>query len=304
MTIYYDLMQQIDDQGLLWNVKELDLRTVTGLRVPDKKAIVRQVNNVSSHDELVAVVGKNYKVVSNEEVFSAFCKNIEASAINADGAKVKVRQTSKCERALVDFTFPAESIRVRDDVSETVLQLCALNSFDGTTRYRTKAGGLRMQCLNGQILGDIVASYSCAHTASLDVDAGAATVVSMIQEFKKAENFWGALTLHRVHDYTATQVCREFLGIKECEHGETERRNSRLEQCLYLWRMYKAEMGDNAYALYNALTDYVSNPRKQYKNEAQATLLQRNKLQKLLNTHHVFQQEINMEFYQQLKEAA
>jgi len=284
MSVYQNLMSQIDNSGLLFNVAECDLYTdynqpSDGLMlnkespVGNKKALINTANG-----KVMSVVSKGYKVVTNEEIFSGFCRSVEASRIDADGAQVNVRQTPDGARAMVDFVFPNQLLRVGHDESTTALQLCALNSFDGTTRYITKAGGLRMKCLNGQILGNIVGAYSSTHTSQLDVDAGAESVIRMIEQFNKASDYWGAMMKVSVGKETADKVFMKFLMIKELN---PKYENSRLERCRQLWRQYSGEMGRNAYALYNVLTHYVSHQEKAYKNPCAAMMHQRSQLEKI-----------------------
>ena len=187
----YNLMQQIDDAGLLFNVTShpmlarLEKNEATGkfstCPIPNKRALIN-----AKSGEVISVVSDRYKVVTNEQIFSSFCKSIENSGVDAEGARVNVSQTATGGRAMVDFVFPAHQLQVAGDDSSTALRMCALNSFDGSHRYLVKAGGLRMKCLNGQILGDIVGSYSSTHTASLDVQASADYIVQMITDFNTA----------------------------------------------------------------------------------------------------------------------
>ena len=291
MSVYQNLMSQIDNAGLLFNVQEDALYTQSGAEVPNKKALINLNNG-----KVMSVVSKGYKVVTNDEIFSGFCKSIEASQIDADGAQVKVRQTPDGARAMVDFVFPNQLLRVPQDESTTALQLCALNSFDGTTRYITKAGGLRMKCLNGQILGNIVGAYSSTHTAQLNVDEGAESVIRMIEQFNKASDYWGGMMQTSVCDQTAYKVFLKFLMI---DRPDPERENARINRCMDLWKQYRMELGKNAYALYNVLTHYVSHQEKQYKNPTNSAMHQRRQLEKVLNTSPVFA-EANVAF----KEAA
>ena len=156
MGVYENLMTQIDDAGLLFNVNEsrvfAEKRFGEGFRpVPGKKALIN-----AKTDQVISIVSDRYKVVTNEEIFSAFCDSVQRSPINAEEARVVVKQTETGGRAMVDFVFPNHYTAVTGDTSQTALQLCALNSFDGSLRYMVKAGGLRMKCLNGQVLGNIV----------------------------------------------------------------------------------------------------------------------------------------------------
>lgn len=290
MAIYQNLMQQIDNAGLLFNVQECNLYaerqelSLYGregvIEVPNKKALIN-----TSNGNVMSVVSSNYKVVTNEQIFDGFCKSIEASGIDGEGATVNIKQTPTGSRAMVEFVFPQELLRVGTDQSTTALQFCALNSFDGSTRYITKAGGFRMKCLNGQILGNIVGAYSSTHTKSLDVDAGAASVIKMVQEFNAASDYWGAMMQKQIGDTTALQVLKKFLNVKDTEH---ERVNTRLERCVSLWHEYKLELGSNVYALYNVMTHHITHQHKAYKNPTHKTMVERNRLEKLLDTHNVF----------------
>lgn len=287
MTVYDNLMQQIDDAGLLFNVTShsmlarLEKNEATGTfstcPIPNKRALIN-----AKSGEVISVVSDRYKVVTNEQIFSSFCKSIENSGVDAEGARVNVSQTESGGRAMVDFVFPAHQLQVAGDDSSTALQMCALNSFDGSHRYAVKAGGLRMKCLNGQILGDIVGSYSSTHTASLDVQASADYIVQMITDFNTAGEYWSRMMQTPITWEVADDVIKMFLDLPEDFHPG-EKHNARYEHCEALVGRYFQEMGPNLYALYNALTDYVSHPIRQSQNRTVKTTRERAKVQAILN---------------------
>ena len=285
MSVYQNLMSKIEDAGLLFNVIDQRVYLQDGTEVPNKRALIN-----SNNGKIMSLVSDGYKVVTNEEIFSGFCKSIEASGLDITDAQVKVKQTETGARNIVDFVFPAETIQVRGDDSATALQICALNSFDGTTRYVTKAGGLRIKCLNGQVLGDIVGSYSSTHTAGLNVDVGAQRVIEMIQQFNRASDYWSGMMQSNVSMELAEKVILEFLGIK---HFDKEKRNARYETMMTLWKQYRMEMGQNVYALYNAMTHYISHPAKNYARPTEQTIGQRERLAKLQKLP-VFKQALNI----------
>jgi hypothetical protein len=272
-------MDQLDDQGLLFNVTEDKLLTASGIEVPKKKAIIHQSG------EVISVVGENYKVVSNEEIFSSFCRGIEESNIDAADAKVDVTQTDTGSKAMVTFTMPNVSFKVSDDESDTVMQICTLNSFDGTTRFISKAGGLRAKCLNGQILGNVVSSYSRYHTKSLDVDAAAGGIINMIVDFQNAKEYWAAMMQQYVSGEHAAEVFKKFLYLENYDFTNlVNKPNKRFELCMSMWNAYSQEFGSNAYALYNVLTDYVSRSDL----SAAGEIRERNHVAKLLDTEAAF----------------
>lgn len=276
MTVYQNLMDQLDDQGLLFNVTEDKLLTASGIEVPKKKAIIHQSG------EVISVVGESYKVVSNEEIFSSFCRGIEDSNIDASDSKVEVTQTETGSKAMVTFTMPNVSFKVNEDESDTVMQICTLNSFDGSTRFLSKAGGLRMKCLNGQILGNVVSSYSRYHTKSLDVDAAADGVINMIVDFQKSKEYWSAMMQQHVSDEHAIKVLLKFLYLEDFDYKNKV--NNRLTKCFNMWKSYSKEFGCSAYALYNVLTDYVSRSDL----SAAGEIRERNHVAKLLDTEAAF----------------
>ena len=284
MSVYQNLMSKIDNAGLLFNVESHEVQTAGGIAIPNKRAIINTSNNA-----VMSVVSDTYKVVPNEEIYSAFCKSIEASDIDTTDAMVNVKQTATGSRAMVDFVFPAHQITVAKDSSPTSLQICALNSFDGSTRYMTKAGGLRMKCLNGQILGDVVGAYSHCHTKSLDVDMGAAVVCQMVQEFQNASEYWGAMMKRRVSKATAIECIYKFLNCKLDERGNPVREdNERLVHCLNLHKSYSRELGHNAYALYNVFTDYITHYQPRSADPAKRQMSVRSKGAKAIAALPVF----------------
>ena len=299
-----DLMSQVDDQGLLFNVSEHSLFAEThdvsaygqeGLRlIGNKKALIN-----TRTDEIMSVVSSSYKVVSNEEIFSNFCRAVVEAGVNIEGANAKVSQNATGSRALVEFSFPEEVIRVAGDDSDTALQICAINSFDGSLRYIVKGGALRMKCLNGQILGDILGEYSSTHTKQLDVPESAQHIMGMVQSFQHARVYWDEMLHKPVSDHQFDCVAAEFLNLKEepkgmqlnvllagrWEKDPNARSNARYNHLVELWDKYRAEFGQNVYALYNALTDYVTHPHKEYKDVVNHRVRQRNALQSVTAKH-------------------
>lgn len=285
MGVYQNLMGQLSDNNVLFNVEEQPIFTQSGLHIEGKKAIINKSNN-----NTIGIVSENYKVVPNEEIFDSFCKSIEQSNVNVEGAEINVSFAKYGARTLVDFIFPNEEVTVPGDTSTTALSITALNSFDGSTRYLTKAGGFRMKCLNGQLLGNIVGSYSSTHSHNLDVQKGADQIIHMLQKFRGAEEYWGSMMKTSVSQMTAINVITEFFNKEDMEDPF---KNKNVAVVYDLWKSYSREMGTNAYALYNALTDYISH--KESKSGASARLNNERKLTKMLNEQTLFSEATFME---------
>lgn len=279
MGIYNDLMSQLDNAGVLFNVREEGVLTASGDVIPNRKCLINEASN-----HVMSIVSTGYKTVSNEQIFSGFCQAVENSGIKADGAQIQVKQTATGSRAMVDFIFPEQLLEINGDT--TALQLCALNSFDGSTRYLTKAGGLRMKCLNGQILGNIVGSYSSTHNSRLDVDAGAQSVISMITEFNSAKDYWGAMMKRKITFEASGKVRAAFLGLK---YDDKIQNNSRYDRLAEIHQRYVTEMGSTVWALYNALTEYATHTRpKDGDPQYQMASRMRNRLERVLGSQECF----------------
>lgn len=282
-TVYATIIDQLNDQHALFNVREEDVLSASGIAIPNRKVLINESSNAP-----MGVVSTKYKTVTNHEIFESFATSIEKSGINAEGVKAAVNFSNGGGKTMVKFTFPNEVIKVDGDRSETQLQIVAVNSFNGSTRYMTKVGGFRITCLNGSILGTTVGSYSSAHTPSLDVGSGAEKIIAMMQSFQTAKEYWGAMMKTKITDSEAMQVIAEFFGLSDDEIVNESKRAS-VQKMVSLYDGYALEMGRNAYALYNCLTDFISH--KTYKNETAATamLFNQDRVTKILDTNAVFQ---------------
>ena len=280
-AIYDDLMGQLTDSNVLFNVIEEGVMSTSGLIIPGKKTLIN-----ASTNQPMSVVSSTYRTVSNEEIFNSFLSRVLDSGIDANDAQVNVRFANNGAKTMVDFRFPNETVTPFGDTSQTQLQIVALNSFDGSTRYVTKVGGFRMKCLNGQIIGKTIGAYSSAHHPGLNVDKGAAKVIAMLQNFRGAGEYWSALMTRKISEDVAMEVIAQFLGV---DYTDQDAMNTPAVRAIAgRWDSYRDELGNNAYAIYNALTDYVSH--KTYKEETHATgmVFNQGRLERVLEANPLF----------------
>jgi hypothetical protein len=273
------LMNQLENSNVLFNVREESLVTGSGLVIPNKKVLVNEHN-----EQPIGIVSNNYRTVLNEEIFSKFTKAIETSNINTDGAEIKVKFSKAGARTMVDFRFPNELIEVNGDV--TALSITALNSFDGSTRYITKAGGLRMKCLNGQVLGKVAGAYSSFHNQSLDVDQGAKQIMEMLKTFQSSKEYWGKLMTRKVNPNQVLYIFGEFLGLDLTD--EANLKKPTVNQLQTLWYSYSKELGNNVYAVYNCLTDYVTHRKYNDNAAAQSYLRGQSRIEQVMQYNPLF----------------
>jgi hypothetical protein len=274
-------MAQLQDKNALFNVREEAIQTASGIVIPGKKTLINERTGMP-----MSVVSTSYRTVSNEEIFNSFLRNVIDSGIDATDAEVNVKFANNGAKTMVDFRFPNETITTAGDTSPTQLQIVALNSFDGSTRYVTKVGGFRIKCLNGQIIGKTVGAYSSTHNPSLDVEAGAAKVIAMLQNFRTAGEYWTGMMARRINNDTAMAVIGQFFNV---DHNDQKAMSTKtVLTVVNKWDAYSNELGPNAYALYNALTDYVTH--KTYKEDTAATglIFNQGRLERVLESNEVF----------------
>lgn len=277
------IIEQVSEQGGLFNVSESKIYTGDEREIVGKKAIINADTGAA-----LSVVSSGYRVLTNAEVFESFDKSLNASGIDLDGATVETLFTHNRARTMVKVTVP--SVRVKVDGDETQAQIVALNSYDGKWKYSVSAGGIRLACLNGQVIGTIISHYSHYHTKNIDIQAPAERMVSMMQQFTGSQEWFEKMLSTKVTDGIAQRWIARFIKgyvVNDTEILETiiaGRIGSKLYE---IWGQYKTEMGGNAYALYNAFTDYITH--KEYRrNAAAGERKNQQKLERLITPRGIF----------------
>ena len=241
------LYDKIKDQGALFNVHTEPLFTQGGARVKDRVAIVN-----SDTQSPLSIVSTKYKVVSNDDVVKATLQAIDYAQLDTTDADVLVQTSHGGAKSMVRIQLPAYSILANGN--KTNLEIVTLNSYDGSWKYSSRAGGIRLACLNGQVMGKMIGTYSQFHNNSLNVSRGAEQLVRMIGDFNKSEEWFLALMNRKVTVEDVEQLACRFINIP-LAHKDDSRMVKKL---LELYDAYAREMGANAYAVYNAFTDFIT----------------------------------------------
>ena len=90
----------------------------------------------------------------------------------------------------------------------------------------------------------------------------------------------------KIHDDTAMAVIGEFFNV---DHNDQKAMSTKMILGVVAkWDSYADELGSNAYALYNTLTDYITH--KTYKEDTAATglLFNQGRLERVLESNAVF----------------
>lgn len=279
------IIDQIRDQGALFNVRTEKLKTASGVDVGSRVAIINETTG-----QPIGLVSPSYKLVTNNDVVTHLAEALEKSSLDLTDAAATVRSSHGGARTMLDIVLPKHEISLGGDRSQ--MRISALNSYDGRWKYMTRGGAIRMACLNGQIMGNFIGSYVEYHNSKLDVSVGAERLVRMSDDFLTAEKWWRQMIDRKVDREQMLRSISVFLNgeSKIKDRAEFEKKPS-VRKLIELYETYSVEMGANAYALYNAMTDFVSHKRRKPDTEAAALLLDQEKLSRAINRSKVFAYE-------------
>ena len=137
----------------------------------------------------IAVVGKNYNLVQNADIMPQFHDVIMASSLDKTGMTKEISYSHNGAKTKVIYTFPAHEMAV--DVGDHVqLQIMVLNSYDGTWKFMSMLGAVRLACMNGQVVVDAFSTYSAKHTKSLDVDVAVEKLETALEVYEANVKLW------------------------------------------------------------------------------------------------------------------
>jgi len=218
-------------------------------RVGLAKGIVNELG------DCIAVVGMNYNLVQNKDIMPKFHEVIMASALDKTGMTKEIEQSHYGAKTIVTYTFPAHQIEITPG-DFVQLRIMVLNSYDGTWKFMSMVGAVRIACMNGQVVVDSFSSYNAKHTASLDTDVAVAKMETALEVYTKNAEVWKSYPKSPVTNLQATRIFKQVAG-------KSDRLEALLEET-YL--KYVDEMGKNLWAVFNTLTDWSSHAK--FKNEA------------------------------------
>lgn len=250
----------------------------------DSRDIIVEGEVISTHkaiyrpdiEKTIAIVGKDYKILENADIFSAFEDSLKSSELDTTGMERIVQLANSGQKTYVRYRLPAHSVNVGNRTDNTILEFCAINSYDGSTSFSAMMGGYRMICSNGQILGDHLSFLRGRHTKNLEVEETAYKFSIAAEKFNSMGDQWNQWATTKI---TAVDALRILLtsGINERPANKIidqfQREANKLDYTLW--------------ALYNALTHISTHtqPNKGSEQNAPSSTQRREKeVSKIINS--------------------
>lgn len=259
-----------------------DIQTVTNLDIPNNlgRAVVRTDTN-----DVLAIHGKRYELISHDEVVSSVMDAVEMSNISSGDYDCNIELYNNGARLRGDILF-------NDLVAEPVVddhikfRICFYNSYDGAWSVQLKADALRLWCLNGCTTADHVMHTYQRHTTSLDVEGFIAQIQNGVETFWNNQQMWSDFSNIKVTDHQAIDLFERTLCYQRYTYKplDDDTVNKKQKNILFgHWLDYQDKLGSNLWALYNACTHWATHTNE-YANPANKRRQREDKVAKMLQT--------------------
>jgi hypothetical protein len=261
-------------QDLLFGVDQVPIEAVLGtnghtrrITIPGKKALVNQRTG-----HILGVVSRDYRVVTNQEAVNLAR---EACGIAFPGVSAMEWEAKRASAprtlsyAHIDLMHRTHVLNYYDTAvgknDPFTPFLRVTNSFNGARALRFDIGFMRKHCSNGVIFEEEVATIKASHSKEaldqLKIEITSRSLPKMWEEFSKF------LTSVRSIDMTPEQSTLAMNAVLRLPSPTPDDKPTRVEglQALstdlaHRLSSYRTELGPNAYALFNTLTDIAARP--------------------------------------------
>jgi hypothetical protein len=258
----------LDD--LLFEVEERPVYAGAGPNrytpVPGRKAIVRRYDG-----RVLGVVGRDYRLVTNQEAMDAArlcCRQVFPSTKPEEWQFATAESPATRSSCAIDLVHNSAALNFsvvepgdRPEAYGPFIRVA--NSYNGRRALGFEIGYMRKVCQNGLILPDSLIRFHYSHSRR---DIGQ-TIKFRIDSEKIARFQDGFSTM--VDTLLARPIGREaFTPIVETVYGIDRPENPKpadgwAELADFLHHLcdgYATTLGENAYAVFNAVTDLASRP--------------------------------------------
>ena len=158
-------------------------------------------------------------------------------------------------------TYRVRSLQVGDDIGMFALYR---NAYDSMWSLQTNVHQIRIYCMNGMPTYDKIAGTTQKHKGNINAGIGISTMQNGVDTFFDNRELYNSWCEQRISFFDAEVVLNKLCKDK---HSYTLRykddtNKSKLENLMRIYRDQVEELGNNKWALYNALTFWASHPDK------------------------------------------
>jgi hypothetical protein len=265
---------QTSVHDLLFDVDQVPIEAVVGsngstrrISIPGKKALVNKLTGL-----VLGVVSRDYRVVTNQEAVNLardVCGKAFPGLSSVEWEAKRAAAPRTLSYAFIDLMHKTHVLNYwdseikKDDPFTPFLRVT--NSFNGARALRFDIGFMRKHCSNGVIFEEEVATIKASHSkealAQLKIEITSRSLPQMWDEFSRF------LTSVRSISMDTDQSTLALNTVLRLPEAKPEDKNARVEGLKDLsvdlsTRLtgYQKELGSNAYAVFNTLTDIAARP--------------------------------------------
>ena len=229
----------------------------------------------TERENTLAVVTDKYQLISNEEAYNLadlIIRGVFNNRTIDDFVCYNVRLSRSRGSCIIDLIIPNNFSQLFGDEKESWTPFLRItNSYNRKSVLRYEIGFCRWICLNGCIFGQKGFTISIRHD-ELDYYGNYQKIIDEARsKMGNIDSIWQTI-MERLESLRAIDIsqlmvlplfCKIF-GIKidkdKITPTQEESLAVRATQILHSAQEYFQEMGNNAYALFNVMTDYASFP--------------------------------------------
>ena len=223
------------------------------IEVPPKmsRAIVRTDTN-----KVLGIHGSKYTAIKHDDVVNSVMDAVADANISKDmDCKIEVLEDGAKLRGSIMFN----DLVIEPDVGDYVkFQVLFFNSYDGSWSFQQSARGFRVCCKNGCADTDTIAQTIAKHTKGISVEGSAAKITAGAKAFFEKKDIWQEWMRTPVSRKMAEDFFKATLCNIKSKTSTIRWNESRLNKLMRLWDEDSNKLGNNKWALYNAMTYWAS----------------------------------------------
>jgi hypothetical protein len=265
---------QTSVHDLLFDVDQVPIEAVVGsngstrrISIPGKKALVNKLTGL-----VLGVVSRDYRVVTNQEAVNLARDVCEKAFPGLSSVEWEAKRASAPRTLSYAHIDLMHRTHVLNYLGSEIGQsdpytpfLRVTNSFNGACALRFDIGFMRKHCSNGVIFEEEVATIKASHSkealAQLKIEITSRSLPQMWDEFSKFLTTVRSVTMTTGQ---STLALKTVLHLPDPKPDEKPARKEALEalDADFTARLtgYRQELGENAYAVFNTLTDIAARP--------------------------------------------
>jgi hypothetical protein len=171
------------DEPNYFPVELMDIYDGDGDVILGPKRLVRTDTN-----ETLKVHTSSYGLITYQQSFDAFDLELSASGLNVRGMLVQTDMSHNGAKCFRQYVLPEHKVALPDG-TDMILRFLMFNSYDGSTKFRGRAGGYSFVCANTCCLGTDIINIGVKHTKNADVQIE--SVISEIVDSADKFMTWG-----------------------------------------------------------------------------------------------------------------